>query len=81
MSKFIEFFQGTNGDMSSKRLGYLSTIPVSLFGTIWLCNKLIDSGKAELAVDVWNSLLLARYLHNRKPTQIISIIFCVASIK
>ena len=58
MSKFIEFFQGSNGDMSSKRLGYLLTIPFSLIGTIWLCNKLIDSGKAELAVDVWNSFYI-----------------------
>ncbi len=35
MSKFIEFFQGSNGDMSSKRLGYLLTIPFSLIGTMY----------------------------------------------
>lgn len=55
MNIFLQFFQGRGGDMSSKRLGYLSTIPFSLVGTIWICNKLIDNGRAELAVDVWQS--------------------------
>jgi hypothetical protein len=58
MNKFLEFFQGASGEMSSKRLGYLATIPASILGTIWICNKLIDSGKAELAVDVWNSFFV-----------------------
>ena len=51
--KILEFFQGITGEMSSKRLGYLSTIPFVLVGTIWICGKLIENGKPEMAVDVW----------------------------
>jgi hypothetical protein len=58
MNKFLEFFQDESGAMSSKRLGYLSTIPFSLSGTIWICNRLIDSGNAALAVQVWDSFLI-----------------------
>lgn len=58
MSKFLEFFQSSSGEMSSKRLGYLATIPASIFGTIWICNKLIKASRAELAVDVWNSFFI-----------------------
>jgi hypothetical protein len=58
MNKFLEFFQGVSGEMSSKRLGYLSTIPVSSVGTIWICDRLIDSGNAALAVQVWDSFLI-----------------------
>lgn len=57
MNKFIEFFQSSAGEMSSKRLGYLSTIPASIFGTIYICNKLIDSKHPEMAVDLWSSFL------------------------
>lgn len=51
--KILEFFKGITGEMSSKRLGYLSTIPFVLGGTIWICKKLIENGKPEMAVDVW----------------------------
>ena len=58
MNKFLEFLQGPSGEMSSKRLGYLSTIPFSLAGTIWICDKLIDSKNAAMAVQVWDSFLI-----------------------
>lgn len=58
MNKFLEFFQSSAGEMSSKRLGYLSTIPASIFGTTYICNKLINSGNPQLAVDLWNSFLI-----------------------
>ncbi len=58
MGKLLEFLQGSSGELSSKRLGYLSTIPVVLGGTIWICNKLILTANAALAVDVWNSFLI-----------------------
>ena len=58
MNKFLEFLQGSSGEMSSKRLGYLSTIPVSLAGTIWICDRLIDSNNAAMAVQVWDSFLI-----------------------
>ncbi len=54
MGKLLEFLQGSSGELSSKRLGYLSTVPVVLGGTVWICNKLIATGNAALAVDVWN---------------------------
>lgn len=58
MSKLLEFLQSSTGEMSSKRLGYLSTIPASIFGTIYMCNKLIQAGSAAMAVDLWNSFLV-----------------------
>jgi hypothetical protein len=51
--KILEFFQGISGEMSSKRLGYLSTIPFVLVGTVQICNKLINTGNPDLAVDIW----------------------------
>lgn len=53
-----QFFKGNNGSFSSKRLGYLLSIPFILIGTIWLCNKLIDVGKPELAVEIWKFFYL-----------------------
>ena len=44
--------------MSSKRLGYLATIPASILGTTYICNRLINSGNPQLAVDLWNSFLM-----------------------
>jgi len=58
MSKFSEFFQSASGEMSSKRLGYLSTIPASIFGTFWICKALINANEPELAVEVWNSFFV-----------------------
>ncbi len=56
--KILEFFQGEDGMLSAKRLGYLSTVPVSSFGTFWLCNKLAENGNAELSVQLWTSYLI-----------------------
>lgn len=53
-----QFFENNSKQLSSKRLGYLASLPFSCFGTIWICNKLIDSGNPALAVDVWNSFLI-----------------------
>lgn len=58
MSKILEFLQSSTGEMSSKRLGYLSTVPASIFGTIYMCNKLIEAGNPSMAVDLWNSFLV-----------------------
>jgi hypothetical protein len=58
MNKLLEFFQSSAGELSSKRLGYLATIPASIWGTIHLCNKLIATGNGALAVDLWNSFLV-----------------------
>lgn len=55
--KILEFLQSSSGELSSKRLGYLSTIPASILGTIFLCNKLINSGHPEHAVTLWNGFL------------------------
>jgi len=56
--KLLQFFQGSSGEMSSKRLGYLSTIPFATYGTYKLCNKLINSDHADLAVNIWNSFFI-----------------------
>jgi Mg2+/Co2+ transporter CorB len=53
-----EFFKNSYGVFSSKRLGYLLSIPFILIGTIWLCNKLINVGKPELAVEIWKFFYL-----------------------
>jgi len=58
INKLLQFLQGPSGEMSSKRLGYLSTIPVSLLGTIWICDRLIDSNNPAMAVQVWDSFLI-----------------------
>jgi hypothetical protein len=58
MSKLLEFLQSSSGELSSKRLGYLSTIPFTLLGTIWICDKLIKNSHPELAVEVWNSFFI-----------------------
>lgn len=58
MNKCLQFLQGKSGEMSSKRLGYLSTIPFANMGTVWLCDSLIKNGKPELAVDAWNSFFI-----------------------
>lgn len=58
MNKIVGFLQNKSGENSSKRLGYLSTIPFTNFGTIWLCDSLVKNGKPELAVDVWNSFYI-----------------------
>lgn len=56
--KILEFFQGEDGIMSAKRLGYLSTVPVSSFGTLYLCNKLIEKGQPDLSVQLFTSYLI-----------------------
>ena len=52
------FFQGKDGQLSSKRLAFLTTIPASIVGTLYFCNKLINKGKPDLAIDIWNSFLI-----------------------
>ena len=58
MKKLLEFFQSSSGEMSSKRLGYLSTIPFATIGTYLFCNKLVNTNHADLAIDVWNSFFI-----------------------
>lgn len=53
-----DFLKNNCGNFSSKRLGYLLSIPFVLIGTIWLCNKLINVGKPELAVEIWKFFYL-----------------------
>lgn len=54
----VQFFKDANGHLSSKRLGYLSTIPFILIGTVWICDKLINKGDSSLAVEIWNSFFI-----------------------
>lgn len=56
--KISELFKDSQGRMSSKRLGYLSTVPVSSFGTLWICYLLIKSSNPAMAVQVWTSYLI-----------------------
>jgi hypothetical protein len=58
MMKFSQFLKSSSGELSSRRLGYLSTIPATIFGTFYLCNELIDKGAAEPAVNLWSSFLI-----------------------
>lgn len=58
MNKLLEFLQSSSGEMSSKRLSFLSTMFCVLVGTFWICNKLIATGHPELAVDLWNSFFI-----------------------
>lgn len=58
MKKLLEFLQSSSGELSSKRLGFLSTLPFATYGTYRLCIKLIVSGNAVLAVNIWNSFLI-----------------------
>lgn len=58
MKSFLKFFQGKSGELSSKRLGYLSTIPFVNIGTIWFCDSLIKSSQPQLAVEVWNGFFI-----------------------
>lgn len=46
------------GLFSSKRLGYLISLPAANYGTIFICNKLIENQKYDLAADVWSGFLI-----------------------
>lgn len=52
------FLKNSKNEKSSKRLGYLSTVPFSTVGTIWLCSVLVHTNHPKYAVDVWNSFLI-----------------------
>lgn len=51
--KISGFFKGMRGELSSRRLGLISSLPFTLLGTIWICDRLINCGRPELAVEVW----------------------------
>lgn len=52
MFKILEFFQSRK-KFSSKRLGYISTIPVVIYGTLHICDKLIATNQGQFVVDIW----------------------------
>lgn len=52
------FLKNSKNEKSSKRLGYLSTLPFINIGTIWLCSILIKTNHPKYAIDVWNSFLI-----------------------
>ena len=52
MFKIFEFFQ-SGKKLSSKRLGYISTIPVAIYGTLYICDKLISTNQGQFVVDIW----------------------------
>jgi len=52
MFRIFEFFQ-SNKKFSSKRLGYISTIPFTIYGTIHICDKLIMTNQGQFVVDIW----------------------------
>lgn len=52
--KIMDFFKGNGDGLSSKRLAYIASLPVTLGGSMFLANKLIDSGHPELCVQLWN---------------------------
>ncbi len=53
MNKSPGFLQGSKGEMSSKRLAFIFSMPFLVVGTLSICNKLIKVGRPELAVDLW----------------------------
>jgi len=52
MLKILEFFQ-SGKKLSSKRLGYISTVPVAIYGTLYICDKLIQTNQGQFVVDIW----------------------------
>jgi hypothetical protein len=53
MQSIIEFLRGITGDLSSKRLAFLSSLPFVYFGTLYFTNKLINLKKYDEAVNLW----------------------------
>ena len=54
----LGFLQSSTGEKSSKRLAFLSSLPFVYIGTLWLCDRMIQSDHADSAVALWNSFLL-----------------------
>lgn len=53
-----QFFQNKDGELSSRRLGIITSLPFTYYEVDNLCDALIKAGRPELAVDVWNSYLI-----------------------
>ena len=53
MNKIMEFLCGITGNLSSKRLAFISSLPFVYFGTIYFTNKLINLGEYQEAVSLW----------------------------
>lgn len=53
MNKIMEFLRGVTGDLSSKRLAFLSSLPFVYLGTFYFTNKLINLKQYDKAVDLW----------------------------
>lgn len=51
--KFIQFFQSSSGENSSKRFAYLFSIVIACYGVISSTNAMIIEGKASEAVTLW----------------------------
>ena len=54
MNKIFQFLQSSTGELSSKRLSFIITIIAYTLGSLYFVNKLINVGKAELAINLWN---------------------------
>ena len=50
---FLQFFQSSSGENSSKRLAFLISIIIASYGVISSTNTMIAEGKAEEAVKLW----------------------------
>lgn len=48
------FLKDAAGDLSCRRLAFLATIPASVGGTLFIANKLINSGHPDLSIEIWN---------------------------
>jgi len=52
-NSFIQFFQSSSGENSSKRLAFLISIFVACYGVISSTNAMIVEGHAEEAIKLW----------------------------
>jgi hypothetical protein len=52
MFKILEFFRDTK-KFSSKRLAFVSTVPFVIYGTLSVCNQLIQTHQGQFVVDIW----------------------------
>lgn len=50
---FLQFFQSSSGENSSKRLAFLISIIIAGYGVISSTNAMIMEGKADQAVALW----------------------------
>ena len=53
MNSFLKFFKDKNGELSSRRLVWIATVPFVIFGTFLFCYIFIHTNKADSAKEIW----------------------------